>query len=417
MNVSSMRRMERWLGIPLCLALTLYRRLADMVRRLRPAPPPRASSSVLLVKLAEMGSTVLAQPAIRRLQQLYPGLRLHYVCLHGNEKVLELFPHLDIQAHTIRTSSKWHLISDSVRVVRKLRRERVDVAISLEVFSRAAAALIYLCRVPIRVGFHRFHSEGCNCGDLYTHRVQFNPYLHMSAGFLMLAEASHRPTTEVPLLKQKIDVPRGVEPMPVEEADRLAVLDKLVAQGYPKENQPPILILNANSSDLFPLRRWPRERYEELARRCLDVHQDLWIVLTGAPDEAQGIEQLARRLDHPRVIVMAGRTTLRELVVLFGLAKVLISNDSGPAQFAALASVHIISLFGPETPLLYAPLSERNRSLTAGLSCSPCINAFNQRHSPCNDNRCLQALTVEDVFAAFERAYAEAGSARSSAET
>jgi ADP-heptose:LPS heptosyltransferase len=87
------------------------------------------------------------------------------------------------------------------------------------------------------------------------------------------------------------------------------------------------------------------------------------------------------------------------------LAEVLVSNDSGPAHFATLTEVDVVVLFGPETPALFAATSPRTHVLWAGLACSPCINAFNDRVSPCTNNQCMQAITVEQVFAAVCRHY------------
>src|SRR5262249_52127362 len=99
-----------------------------------------------------------------------------------------------------------------------------------------------------------------------------------------------------------------------------------------------------------------------------------------------------------RCISMAGKTTLRQLLVLCGLAEGLVTNDSGPAHFASLTPVDVVVLFGPETPRLFAAASPRSHPLWAGLVCSPCINAFNNRASPCTNNLCMQELTVPLVF-------------------
>ena len=74
----------------------------------------------------------------------------------------------------------------------------------------------------------------------------------------------------------------------------------------------------------------------------------------------------------------AGRTTIRQLLTLYGLAEVMVTNDSGPAHFAALSTIDVVTLFGPETPKLFSALTPRNHTLWAGLACSPCINAFNE---------------------------------------
>lgn len=413
MNIATMRLLDRWAGVPLCATLTLVRRVADGVGRWNstqtkppgPSPVPLTDGtrppSILLVKLAEMGSTVLALPALVRLQELYPGVRLHYLCFRENRSVIDLIPEVRWEAvHTIRTDSAATVIRDSLSVLRALRRLKLDAAIDLEIFSRASAALIYASGARIRVGYHRFFAEGLNCGDLFTHRLSHNSHLHISGAFMALVEALAGPPDEVPMLKSRIEPPRGLprfRPTP-EEAE--AVRDKLQAHGYPADGSGRIIILNANASDLLPLRKWAPERFEELARRCLAADENHWIVLTGSPAEVAAIDALARRIDHPRVINMAGKTTLREVVTLYGLAEVLVTNDSGPAHFAALTPVSIVSLFGPETPNLYRPLSEANHSITAGLACSPCIHVFNSRLSACTVNRCMQAIAVDEVFAA-----------------
>lgn len=434
MNIATMRLLDRWAGVPLCTALTWVRRLTDAVRRatsradgdhLLPADgrpgvqvvdgqpmgahgaglePPR----VLLVKLAEMGSTVLALPAIARLQQAYSGVRLHYLCFAENRHVVDLLPGVQWEGvHTIRTDSFWRVARDGLKTLATLRRLRLDAAIDLEMFSRGSAVLVYLSGARIRAGFHRFFAEGLNCGDLFTHRLSYNGHAHTSQAFLALVEALGHSPCELPMLKQRLPAPTGLPRFEPTEDERQAVRRKLMERGWPGDNTARIIILNANASDLLPLRRWPTERFIELARRCLSANERHWVVLTGSPSEQSAIETLARQIGHERVISMAGATTLREVVALYGLADVLVTNDSGPAHFAALTPVRIISLFGPETPELYRPLSEVNRSITAGLACSPCINVFNSRLSACRDNRCMKAISVDEVFAAVSDAMRE----------
>jgi ADP-heptose:LPS heptosyltransferase len=76
----------------------------------------------------------------------------------------------------------------------------------------------------------------------------------------------------------------------------------------------------------------------------------------------------------------------------------MVSNDSGPAHFAALTRVHVVVVFGPEIPERYRPLAASSDVVHTGYSCSPCIGPYNQRLSPCNDNRCLQAVDVAALY-------------------
>jgi ADP-heptose:LPS heptosyltransferase len=77
----------------------------------------------------------------------------------------------------------------------------------------------------------------------------------------------------------------------------------------------------------------------------------------------------------------------------------MVTNDSGPAHFAAAGGLPTIVLFGPETPNLYQPLGN-SKVIYAGLACSPCVSASNHRKSACDDNVCMRAISIEQVFAA-----------------
>ena len=85
-------------------------------------------------------------------------------------------------------------------------------------------------------------------------------------------------------------------------------------------------------------------------------------------------------------------------MALYNLSEVLITNDSGPAHFAALTPVDVITLFGPETPALFGAPTPRSSPIWLGLACSPCVNAYNNRQSPCHNNLCMQGITVDRVF-------------------
>ena len=90
----------------------------------------------------------------------------------------------------------------------------------------------------------------------------------------------------------------------------------------------------------------------------------------------------------------------------------LVTNDSGPAHFAALTRIHEVVFFGPEIPDRYRPLSTNLDVIHTGYSCSPCIGPLNQRRSPCNDNLCLKSINIEEIVALVR---SRLGAGRSSA--
>jgi ADP-heptose:LPS heptosyltransferase len=164
-------------------------------------------------------------------------------------------------------------------------------------------------------------------------------------------------------------------------------------------------LLNPNASDLLPLRRWEPARYVALAKKLLEKFPEVYIGMTGAPSESAPIEKLAREVGSPRCVSFAGKTTLRQLLILYSFAEVLVTNDSGPAHFASLSPIHVVTLFGPETPRLFAARTPRNSPLWSGIACSPCVNAYNNRQTSCPNNVCMQLITVDQVFCEVRRIY------------
>ena len=76
----------------------------------------------------------------------------------------------------------------------------------------------------------------------------------------------------------------------------------------------------------------------------------------------------------------------------------MVTNDSGPAHYASVTTIDVVTLFGPESPDFFGARSDRSHLMWAGLSCSPCVNAFNQRVTMCTNNLCMQSISVDEVF-------------------
>jgi ADP-heptose:LPS heptosyltransferase len=161
------------------------------------------------------------------------------------------------------------------------------------------------------------------------------------------------------------------------------------------------VLLNTDSSTLIPLRRWPPEHFIAVAAMILERNPDVFVLLTGDAAERAGKERITTAVYSERCVNFAGRTAIAELPALYSLSALLLTNDSGPAHIASLAALPVFVLFGPETPRLYAPLGGAT-VFYAGLACSPCVSAANQRKSPCTDNVCLQAIRPEEVFDALQ---------------
>ena len=403
MNVTTMRRFDRLVATPTCALLTLLRRIRDLGPPRRKASPPR----VLLIKLAEQGSTVLAASAIRRAVERFGREQVYFLCFEENRFILdamELIPPGNVLV--LRTEGLLSTLGGAVSLMRRLRSLGFDVAVDMEFFARSTAILAYLSGAPRRVGFHAVGPEGPWRGDLLTHRLHHNPHLHAEEVFRLLIEAIDADPRLLPTVP--FVLPAAPEPPPalrVSAEERQAVRSLLAAAfgAGALETRRRLVLLNANCSDIVPLRAWPAERYEAVARALLAEDEEVLIAFTGAPVEAAPAQRLADAVGSSRCVSLAGRTTLRQLLVLFGEADVLVTNDSGPAHFAGLTDIDVITLFGPETPLVFGSRSPRSHILHAGLACSPCVSALNNRESRCRDNLCMKAIGVEEVLALVRR--------------
>jgi ADP-heptose:LPS heptosyltransferase len=394
---------DRRIGVPVCLLLTVFRRIGGAFGGRSPGGPV---SSILFLKLAEQGSTVLAHEAIRRAVARVGRDNVHFLVFEENRFIVDLIGLIPREnVFEVRTRSAWDMMSSGIHVLRAIRRRRFDACIDMEFFARFSAAIAYLTGARNRVGFHAYFGEGPYRGDLMTHRVLYNPHLHTSRTFTSLVLALDADPARFPTFDAV--PPESPPPPPFEpEAGEKSEVGRMLGElGVSPSAR--LVVLNANAGDLLPLRRWDPGNYVALAGRLIREFPDVWIGFTGSPGEAPGIEGIARSVDSPRCVCLAGRTTLRQLLVVFGLSEVLVTNDSGPAHFAALTSIDVVALFGPETPLLFSPPGPRSHAIWAGIACSPCINAFNNRQTSCRDNMCMQRITVDQVFDTVSRILAD----------
>lgn len=394
MQIAGMRLLDRWVGIPLTAVLTGVRRIEDVLRDKRSEPPQR----IVIIKLVEQGATVVAEPALRRAIDRVGRDNVFMTVFADNRfivDVLDVIPRDNVI--TIRDDNLFICAVDTLRALWRIRRERIDTAIDFEFFSRFSGALTYLTGARRRVGFHSYGGEAGYRGDLMTHRVAYNVALHAGEIYSVLVAAAFMPPDGLPM----VDVSHAIE-QPVSKFEpavaEVRAVEATVRRELGRENIPPFMLFNANSGDMLPLRRWAPQRYVELAKRLLQKYPQLAIAFTGSPEEQAEAETLVGQVGSDRCFSLAGQTTLRELLVLYGLADVLVTNDSGPAHFASLTPIDIVALFGPETPAVFGPTSPRGHVIHTALACSPCVNAFNQRHTTCTTNLCMQRIPVDEVF-------------------
>ena len=391
MNITFQRAVDRYAGVPLCALFSLLARLR------RPALPADRPRRILVILLSEMGSLVLAHAMFERLKQKYPGASIHALLFAKNREVLDLLgviPAENVLTVTDRTVTQF--VSDSLKVLRLFRELKFDVVIDCELFARVSALFSFLSGAPVRVGFFRHTQEGLYRGTFINRRVMYNPYIHLTQQFVGLAEsvASHT----IPVAKTaRLPALEPPPPVQFQDSELHFVIERLHADFPAIKGKS--LVLVSPSGGILPIRAWPIEHYRALCTNLLDDGHAVAII--GLPQDKPLGRDLVAQCQSPYCVDLTGyTTTVRHLLALFHRASLLVTNDGGPGQFAAVTPVPTIILFGPETPVLYGTLSRNSHCFHLGIPCSPCLTAYNHRTSPCDgDNQCLKQITPEQVMA------------------
>ncbi len=140
------------------------------------------------------------------------------------------------------------------------------------------------------------------------------------------------------------------------------------------------------------LRRWPLERYVELA--ALLLVRGWEVVLLGGPDDTWASEAFKT----VSVGDWIGKLKLPEVVSACDGCDAVVSHDTGPLHLAGLSTAAMIGLFGPTDPKTRIPRRVGSSALWGGrgFACSPCYDG--RDFAPCMNNACMQELTAEAVL-------------------
>lgn len=378
MNLAAAKLVDRFAGALLARAYAV----ADGVGRLVGEPPPLDGvESLLVVKFWGLGNWALLRPVVRDLAARWPGARTTLVTLAPNRALVE---DLADDVILLRADGYGRLAADLFRAVRRIRRAQVALSVDFEQFSSAGTLLARAGGVRQRIGFaSAFPARDA----LLTARVPFRRDAHASRSFRDLVEAAgvppapYAPGALAAGARGREEVERLLGPAP----DGLAARD--------------LVVIHPGSGDNFPGRRWSEAGFAALARLAVE-RRGLRAVVTGSASERDLCARVAAAAG-PRVESAAGRLSVEGLVALLDRSAALASNDTGPVHLASALGRPVLALFGPNTPVLYGPLSAGSRALHKALPCSPCLTADNYRSSPCRLHVCMASLSVGEASAAF----------------
>lgn len=324
---------------------------------------------LLLINSTAMGDLLLSTPAIRALKETYPHWDLDLMVHPRN---------LDLAAHNPRLSRLWLYPGRNLRLLRlmgEIRRQHYDAVLILHGNDPEATLLAWSAGTPFIVGSGR-----SPFAFAYAATVSVNdPYRH----------AIERRLDFVRLLKADTDSREMEMFLPESEIVRSG---KLLARHF-GDRVPVLMALHPTGSGSY--KWWPLERYAALGRHLYDHYDAGLLIISGARDRPVA-EALAARLPGP-TLVTGGHYPLLTVAGFLKHCRLLVANDSGPMHLALALKVPTLALIGGDHPARIGPYQvDWGRALCRKEEVCDSEKCLITRS--CSDNRCLQAISLDEVI-------------------
>ena len=327
---------------------------------------------IAVLRALHLGDLLCATPAFRALKARFPDAEITLIGLPWAEDLVRRLPSIDRFAAFPGYPGIPEVEYDPKQTnafLTEAREERYDLAIQMHGSGNQTNSFMADLGADITVGYRRLDDD----------RLTFSlPYVADESEVLRWLRL-------VGLLGGDTEDCRVDCPTTSDEVARATMLVASVPQGTG-----PLVGLHAGAST--PLRRWPPERFAELA----DALVERWkcrIVLTGSEAERDLARRICELARYP-LLDVAGETDLGTFAALIDRLDLLVANDTGASHVAAAAGTRSVVIFGTTQPYQWAPL-DRDRHLVVD------ARTFVSEETP--PVEALAHLTIEPVLLACER--------------
>jgi lipopolysaccharide heptosyltransferase I len=324
--------------------------------------------NILIVRLGALGDVVHAVPAAAALRRAFPDAGIDWLVDAKHRDIVDLVTVIDRAIPLERpTLGGW------TSALRALRRTPYDVAIDLQGLMKSAV-LARASGASRVVGFSIWHLREKTARPFYSDAHD--------------AEGGHVIRKNLRLLRavgvedEEIRFPIADVPSPA--------LDELRRRIPPDRR---FAMINAGAA--WPNKRWPAERFGELATFLREACGLTPVVLWGPGEEALADAIVAA---SSNAAVTAPATSLADLVALARASALLVSGDTGPLHIATAVGTPTVSLFGPTDPERNGPYAPEDVVVSRYETCG--CHYDRRCHEP---SWCLGEVGAAEVCAAVQR--------------
>ncbi len=290
---------------------------------------------ILIIRPSALGDVCRSVPVLASLRRRFPAARIDWLVQDTFAPAIAAHPALTNVVRFPRSKLRLkHLMTPDglerlAGLLGQVRKARYDVVYDCQGLMRSGF-FAWSTRARRRVGY-------ANAAELgwmgVNQRVPVPRQMHAVDRMLALVEA-----TGVPAVRDM-----RLFTMP---GDRMGVPPELLDQPY--------VVLAPTSR--WPGKRWPPDRFAELATAILSSGLAAWIVIVGSISEreqCQPLTELARR--EPRIVDLIGQTDVGRLMAIIERSALVVANDSAALHMAVGFDRPFVGLYGPTRTELVGP--------------------------------------------------------------
>lgn len=319
---------------------------------------------ILIIKPSSLGDVIHSLPFLNVIKNNFNFAKIHWVIAAGLESLLDSHPMID--KLWIINKDNWKDIKkfkDSFceikRLCSELKDESYDMVIDLQGLFRSGF-LAKVTDAPIRIGFSEAR-EGS--AIFYTHKIEGGKEIHAVDRYLKIASA----------LGCNIDEVRFPMTLII-ESERIKKIRTELGQ----------------YAVIIPGARWKTKKWSPDKFALLANNLNCKSLVLGSREDVE-ISDYIQTHSAGKAISLAGKTDIKDLIILIRNAKLAISNDSGPMHIAAACGVPVIAIFGPTNPVRTGPYGSNHIVIKSDIPCAPCYK------KKCKSLKCLEGISVEMV--------------------
>ena len=279
-------------------------------------PTDLVPKNICILRLSALGDVTHTVPVVRAIQKSWPETKITWVCGKLEHKLLSGLQ--GVRFIALDKKAGWRGYRD---LGRKLRGERFDVLLHMQVSARANLATAFI-RADVRLGWDKARSRDLH--QLFIgQRVPAAKQQHQVQGHLSFAR----------VLGLDADEPIWNLPVTTE------------SKGFAEKHLPGdqrTLMISPCSSHRY--RNWSVQRYAELADYAIE-RLAMRVALIGGPSQQErAIGTEIETAMANKAVNLIGKDTLQDLLALLQRADVLLSPDSGPVHVANALGTSVIGL-------------------------------------------------------------------------